>query len=328
MEKRDILLINLDTDHSNKKNNKEKNAKAPLIFTFIVIIVAFIYLYLNRENYLDLFDLSFLTILKLFALNIFLPVINGMINFYFFRSLEVNLRWNESIGLASVNTFANLLPISGGIIAKGVYLKKKFQFPYSKFVSSIMALYIFFISVNGIIGVIILTSWWVSGGTNITNWLIIGYLFMVMILFLLWLPVEKIFEHTKYRNIVINFSKGWKILISTPKLLSKLIVFQILAIIIFSAKYYVTFNSFSQKISFIQCILFSSSTILTRIVSFAPGGLGVREGIVAGIASLMGFKFNVSIAALTFDRLIETFVIIILGTIYTYRLSSNLSKDS
>jgi uncharacterized protein (TIRG00374 family) len=58
-------------------------------------------------------------------------------------------------------------------------------------------------------------------------------------------------------------------------------------------------------------------------VNIAPGGLGVREGIVAGIASLLGFEAGVSAVAVGIDRLVATSVVIVLGTIYTYILSKN-----
>jgi uncharacterized protein (TIRG00374 family) len=56
-------------------------------------------------------------------------------------------------------------------------------------------------------------------------------------------------------------------------------------------------------------------------VNIAPGGLGVREGIVAGVASLLGFEAGVSAVAVGIDRLVATSVVIVLGTIYTYVLS-------
>ena len=64
--------------------------------------------------------------------------------------------YKEGILLAAATSFANQLPISGGIITKGYYLKQKHNFSYSTFIGSIIALSILFIAINGLIGLLIL----------------------------------------------------------------------------------------------------------------------------------------------------------------------------
>ena len=93
-----------------------------------------------------------------------------------------------------------------------------------------------------------------------------------------------------------------------------------------AARYWIAFHTLSQDVTYAQCLLFAAATILTRLVSIAPGGLGVREGIVAGVASLLGFEAGVSAVAVGLDRLVATSVIIVLGTIYTYLLSAKATS--
>ncbi len=310
-----------------KSTNRVIKTKGPLIFTFLVVLIVVLYLYFSYDDLKQLFNFSFEIILILILLVLAFLINNGMTNYFFYRAMGMNVTWNEGLGLASVNTFANLLPFSGGIIFKSVYLNKKYDFPYSSFLSSIFVLYVCFVSINGLLGLSILVVWWIGGNFIFPIWLALGFFCMLMSILILWLPFERILINSKVYKILKNFVEGWKILRSNLRLLGILLFLQILNTILFAYRYYFSFRSLSQHISFFECLLFSSSTILTRIVSFAPGGLGVREGIVAGLASVLGYELNASVAALSIDRLISTIVIIIFGTIYTYALSKNLSEN-
>jgi uncharacterized protein (TIRG00374 family) len=84
----------------------------------------------------------------------------------------------------------------------------------------------------------------------------------------------------------------------------------------------------SQAVTGGQALLFSSASVLTQLISFAPGGLGVREAIVGAVASALGFELAVSLAAVELDRLVATFTIVLVGWISTSLLGRDLSKAS
>lgn len=83
----------------------------------------------------------------------------------------------------------------------------------------------------------------------------------------------------------------------------------------------------SQEVAFAHCVLFSAATVLTRLVSIAPGGIGVREALVAAVATTLGFDPVISMVVAGLDRLLETFITVVLGVIYSYILSKYLSND-
>jgi uncharacterized protein (TIRG00374 family) len=58
--------------------------------------------------------------------------------------------------------------------------------------------------------------------------------------------------------------------------------------------------------------------VLTQLVAITPGGLGVREGIVAIVASVYGIEMGVSVLAVGIDRLVATSVILVLGTVFIH----------
>jgi uncharacterized protein (TIRG00374 family) len=96
--------------------------------------------------------------------------------------------------------------------------------------------------------------------------------------------------------------------------------------LILAGRFWLAFRALSQDVSLSHCLLFSSATVLTRLVSIAPGGLGVREAIVAGVASSIGFDAGVGAVSVGLDRLIETSVIVLLGVVYTYVLGTQIRQ--
>ena len=111
------------------------------------------------------------------------------------------------------------------------------------------------------------------------------------------------------------------------RLLAQVVIVQSFLTLSFAARLFLAFQSLSQNVTFGETILFASSTILTQLVSIAPGGLGVREFVVASVASVLGFDMGISVVAVGLDRLVATVVIVLTGTISTYFLSKNIVKD-
>lgn len=62
-------------------------------------------------------------------------------------------------------------------------------------------------------------------------------------------------------------------------------------------------------------------SILTQMVRTMPGGLGVREGVEAAVASVQGCSPDISIDAVGLDRLVATTGFIIPGTASSIALS-------
>ena len=81
----------------------------------------------------------------------------------------------------------------------------------------------------------------------------------------------------------------------------------------------------SQNVTFGDVMLFSAASILTQLVSIAPGGLGVREAIVGAVASALGFDMGMSLVAVGLDRLISTLAILLIGGLSAIILGKQIS---
>jgi uncharacterized protein (TIRG00374 family) len=189
-----------------------------------------------------------------------------------------------------------------------------------------MALYVCFVAANGAVALVVLGYWWLISGAKIPPALVFGFSGMAAIVVSLWLPLDKLSLRGSLGKRLMQLGQGWRLLSQHVNLVGIMTGFQVLTTLLFAGRFWVAFRALSQDVTYAQCLLFAAATILTRLVSIAPGGLGVREGIVAGVASLLGFEAGVSAVAVGLDRLVATSVIIVLGTIYTYVLSAKATS--
>lgn len=297
-----------------------------LLFTVGVIMAFLYYLHANAEKYLNLLQLSPLSLILLLLLALTSPFLNGAINTYMFRSLGANLSLREGFLLAAVSTLANQLPVSGGIVTKGFYLKRKYDISYTKYLSSMFALFFCTIAVYGLLGLTILLEWTLFKGLTVPLILWLGFGGMALALFIFWLPLEQVCIPNVLLRWVQQALEGWSLISQDFWLVLKLLSIQTTMMILLAIRYLLAFHMLSQNVTISQVLLFSSATILTNLASFAPGGLGVREAIVGGIALTLGFDAGTSVVAVGLDRLVSTIMIVVVGWASTIILGKEMSK--
>jgi uncharacterized membrane protein YbhN (UPF0104 family) len=301
----------------------------PYILSTAALVVFVVYLYRNIDRYKILINFSIESIFLLVGLSLVFTFIRGGVNYIFYQGLGLPLTLNEGIGLAIVNTLANQLPfMGGGIAVKGIYLKKRYEFAYPRYLSSLLALFVLFFAANGLVGFIVLIYMALVQGTTIPTILFLGFLGMAISILLFWIPVNINNLNGKWGQRLAKLLEGWQVLSQDYVLLLKLVGLQVLTVLLFAGRYWGAFHGLSQDVTLPQCILFSSASILTSLVNITPGALGIREAIVAGLAYMLGFDAGASVIAVGIDRLIALAVVIPLGVIYTYVLSNKATKQA
>ena len=274
------------------------------------------YIYVNADRYLRLFSFSVDLIVLLVGLIAAGIVLRGLINYFLYRVFMINLTIVESTGLAVINTLANLLPFTGGLIAKGVYLKKRHQLSYSLYLPATVALFTCFISINGLVGLLGVLYLNFILSTPKPAVFILIYLLMTACMGLLWVPWRIDLLPAKWAEKISQAKNGWQCFRQNPRLLINTISLQILSVLLGALRLFIVFNIMSQEIPFIYCILFSSAIILTQLVNITPDAIGFREVLVGGLTSMVGFQFDTSIFAVAIDRLVTMFIIFLAGIFY------------
>lgn len=179
-----------------------------VIFTVAVIYYAFI----DLDQLTIIFDLSFNYTFLLTFLVVCSVFARGLINTQFYRNLNVPLSLMEGIGIAVLNTIGNLLPLSGGFFAKGLYLKKRYKLQFSYYLPATLSLFACFVSVNGITSLISLFLLYILYDVKISVYLLLGFSFMSFSIALQWLPLKYKNLSQRVRTVIDNIQNGWSIL--------------------------------------------------------------------------------------------------------------------
>lgn len=289
-------------------------------------ILAFVYyLQSNWDVYSKLLRISLIPVVLILAATSASSIINGLITVLLYRGLGIVLPVREGFFLASASTLANQLPVSGGMMTRAWYLKHKHDLSYTKFISTSLALYFCFVSANGFIGMLTLIYLYLFGGANIPVALMLGFMLMASCMLLFKIPVEQITAPGGWQQRLVQVLEGWRILGNQPAMLGRILALQTLLMLLLAVRYWLAFQMLSQDISVAHALLFSSASVLTQLVSIAPGGVGVTEAIVAGVATLLGFDTGVSAVAVGLDRLISTLIIGLIGGISVLALGYQFS---
>ncbi len=292
------------------------------------VIAAFVYyLYNNSEKYIELLNISKTGVFTLFVISLAFPLLNGMQNTYLYRGLGLTAfsQWDGFL-ITAASTLANQLPVPGGIVSKGYYLKQKHNLSYAKFTSSTFALFFCYLAINGSMGLVVLLYWILFDNRAAPPILLIAYTLMVACILVFWLPLERIRMPEKIHKWTHQAIDGWMSIGKNPELLFRIAVLQVALVIILSLRYWIAFHMLSQNVTVGQTLLFASASILTQLVSIAPGGLGVREVVVASVATALGFDAGISVVAVGLDRLVMTIMIVLTGWISTTILGKQISE--
>lgn len=301
------------------------------IITVTLLFVSYIYNNFSRLHYL--FNFSTLFFILILVLSIILILGRGATNCIIYRIFSVKLSLMEGSGVAVINTIGNLLPFSGGLIAKGMYLKTRHNLLFSHYFPATVTLFITFLGVNGLIGLLSMSYLTNGFRENLSLSLFVAFVIMLLSTLIIWVPFPINIFPQKWQQLLQKVRQGWQGLGENKIVFFLICILQVILVTTIAARLYLIFQMLSQDAGYFHCLLFSAISILTRFVTIAPGGIGAREAIVGGAGYVLGFDFGMSALAVMIDRIFDIMVCFPMAFLFTLfgikLLSTKVSnKDS
>lgn len=262
---------------------------------------------------------SLLILIGIIFLISYIPV--SAITYYLLVPLGVRLGKKESFGLSIVTGFYNIItPFRGGMAVRAIYLKKKYGFTYTNFLSTLAASYVLTFFIAALLGLIGVLNIYLSKG--IINWLIFTIfagLFLTLLVIIAFSP--KIPE-TKYSwlNNFIKVANGWHMIRHDKKIISIISLMSLLQLLLGALSVFLQFQVFGINIGLSAAIFLASIASLSLLVGITPAGLGITEAIVVFSASTLGITVAESLSAALIGRLVSIVIMFILGPIFSYIL--------
>jgi hypothetical protein len=292
-----------------------------------IIIIAIAYIYSIRDNFSALANISPVTLILL--------VVYGIIPFLFvaltfkhsIKLFDVSLKFKEWFGLSVANTMYNyFVPARGGLVARAFYLKKKYGLEYSKYASLLGGTFLINFLVASFSALLL------NAINLIVNDVFFRDIFWVsLILFsgtlsislLLWFYPQLLIKTgwTRLDNFLKSILEGLKYFKSNYKILGLIALTQVGVIVFMGLRLYFSFLVLDIQIDLLFILIVQSLIVFSMVLSLTPGNLGIKEGIIGLLASMMDIPLKDTIMAAALDRAIAMIVVFSIGTIFHFILS-------
>ena len=277
-------------------------------------------------------EISLPALLALLALSMLILVVLGL-QFRFTVSIfRLNLPAREWIGLTAINTMFNYyLPARGGLLVRGAYLKRKFNFPFSQYASLVASSQLLVLANAAALGMVTLglSSLHVRDEGFLRLLLIFLVIFAGSVLGYRLIPIAGNTEFASgpgwFKQLLRNFADGflcWKRQ-ARAKLYFSLITLALM--FLWSLRLFGCFLALSAPVGFNKIMLIQALLSASLVVSITPGNLGVKEGITAIISNLVSVDPSIAILASLLDRALAVLITFGMGLVFSHILLREVS---
>jgi uncharacterized protein (TIRG00374 family) len=216
----------------------------------------------------------------------------------------------ESYYLSTLSRIGNyLLPLRAGAVFRAAYLKKKYDFDYSKFLSTLYGYYIILFLINASLALIALIFKWIVGGefyfllTLFFVGLFGGMLFLIFVRF----PFEKFFKKdtgviSKVLKFMSKFMNSWDMIVKEKKHFFNLLLLTLGNIVINGVITYIEFVSIGVNVKIMDVILYTCLSGVSLLISLTPGSLGIREAVFLITSQSIGLSQDQIMQLAVLDR--------------------------
>jgi uncharacterized protein (TIRG00374 family) len=298
--------------------------KKTIIISITILIIIFIvfYLYKNINSFKSLKNINYLYLIPIGILTILSLYINGIaLNLY---TKPFNLSLKEHFSMSLATSFLNLItPFRGGMGFRAIYLKKKYDFPYSKFIATLFGNYIIIFIIISILGIISTIFFYLQTNIFIFNF----FLLFIGILLITSLSIMTNFRFKTNNYFTESYNKimdGFNVLKKNKKLMFYICLISILNIFILTIINHLTFLGLGFKISYFESAFLSIINTLSTLINITPGSLGITEAFYFVSAKSLNIPTEISILASLIIRSISIIIILSTGGIAYIKLIKSM----
>lgn len=225
------------------------------------------------------------------------------------------------VGLVSVQSFGNYLPLNAGVLYNAGYLKLKRGLPLTQFISLTASSLVLMVFAYGLIGTILMSlNFYITNEINFIM-LSVSVVFVFIGLIFLFIPLPFFKEKNSLFRWINHVQNGWRIIRNDRNVLIKIILVHTVVLILLSLRFFIIFKDLNSNIGLIGIALLTIMTTVLRFNSIFPGNLGLREAVAGGVSKSFGFSFNIGLLAGIIDRIVAMFWIFLLGIIFSFILT-------
>ncbi len=314
-----------------KDEKKQKRSWLSLLVGLITITLAIGYVIINRKNLMETSqELELIWLLPMFPFAIFMLALNGFSLALFVRLFDIYLRPIEWFSISVTSSFTNYIaPLSAGLFVRAGYLKERYSFSYTRFAVISLSFIIISISVTALLGLILTLVALVQG--TATNILLIGFFTAVLVAALIPIvfPLNPAwFEKFPFSQLIMHALEGWEIIKRNTRFLISQIILVLANVLSMGLMVFFAFRAIGNQVPLLHAIVMGLFLSLSLLVRITPGNIGLQEGILGLVSSLIHLPLEVGLFAGLVVRLVMIIVVFVQGPITSYFLTQRLQQKS
>ncbi len=280
------------------------------ILTIVVLILFGAYLYNNPQIISQLALVNWIYIVIIMFIYLFVFFLEGIFVLISLKIFNKEILIKESFFLSIVSRIGNyLLPMRAGAIFRATYLKKKYNFEYTKFLSTLYGYYIIFFLLNSFIGVSVLIIRYLDIKVLSISLLLFFSSIILAMLFLIFVRVSwsKYIKSdrgliSKILSMIDKFVKGWTLIVRDKIHFAMLLLIALGNILLNILIVYIEFISVGKAIDFVGVVIYTCISGFSLLISITPGSLGIREAAFLITSQSIGITENEVMQLAFLDR--------------------------
>ncbi|MDX9970609.1 MAG: lysylphosphatidylglycerol synthase transmembrane domain-containing protein [Candidatus Gracilibacteria bacterium] len=306
------------------KDNFKKYFSIILTIFFLVFLI--IYIFTNIDSFKHSLDIRPIYIIPISLLILISLYINGIaLNLY---TKPFNLYIKEHFQMSLSTSFLNLItPFRGGMGFRALYLKKKYNFSYSKFASSLLGNYVIIFIIISFLGILASLYFLIKEKIFVSNF----FAFFLIIFLITLFSIFTNFRFKKEFRILKTFNNvmdGFDTLKKDKKTLILICFFTLLNIFILTLINYLVFIGLGEKISYFESSFLSLINTLSTFINITPGSLGITEAFYFMSAKSLSISTETSVLASLIIRAINALILITTGTWSYINITRNIKQKN
>lgn len=289
------------------------------IATVIILLLFGVYLFKNPQIIDEVLSTKLIYIILVMFVYLIIFFLEGLFIFVTLKIFNKMIGKKESFLLATVSRIGNyLLPMRAGAIFRATYLKKRYEFPYSNFLSAFYGYYIIFFLLSSSIALLTLClKYFINNELFLPLILFcLIVIFGMIVLIFLRLPFKKIICEKKgiIQKVLLvldKFVKGWDIIVKDKRNFMMLFLIAFGNILMNAVVVLIEFDAIGKVTNILNVLLYTCISSMSLLISITPGSLGIREGAFLITSKSIGLSESEIMKLAFLDRGIMFLLLII-----------------
>jgi uncharacterized protein (TIRG00374 family) len=298
------------------------------IFGILIVVLLILYLYNNRDVLGSLKNIRWQHILWIVMLDTLSFLMGAYLNKSLINRFDSRVGLLDCIFLQYGNNFLNkILPtIGGGAAFRAIYLKRKYQFPYSQFVSTVGGLYVIsFLSV-AVVGIACLLAIYISNGQFNTVIFLAFLALLLPCLFIILFSPQIPASNNKVLKVLKSVIDGWKIIKQDPRFIFVYALLSIALLLLSALQTSISYQALGVHTAFIPMLFLGTLGIILAFLNFTPDGIGIKEGVYIFSADLVQMPDDILVLGSLVLRGVSFGTTLVVGGISYWFLIRELKK--